>query len=132
MSAFCKPPARARSMFAKTSLIVTLIVSLLFVTQARPVTLPAEMKEGGRCAGMQCARSCCANLMCCKAMEQLQSPQTPSPAPQSTHVQLGTIGLRAYTILFTPPVPRRPFVILDEARTAHTLPPLAVSCIRLI
>ncbi|MEI9892386.1 MAG: hypothetical protein WDN28_00260 [Chthoniobacter sp.] len=64
--------------------------------------------------------------------EQQKTPQTPAPAPQSERVQLAAIDLRAYIILFTPPVPRRPFVILDEAGTAHTLSPLAVSCIRLI
>jgi hypothetical protein len=40
--------------------------------------------------------------------------------------------LRAYTILFFPPAARRPFVILDEPGAAHSLSPLAVSCIQLI
>ena len=132
MIAACHLPNRHRSMFAKTSLILTLIVSLLFVTQAQPVVVPAEMKQGGPCAGMACARGCCANMVCCKTVEQQKAPQTPTPAPQYTHVQLATIGLRAYTLLFIPPAPRRPFVILDEASTAHTLSPLAVSCIQLI
>lgn len=132
MSAACHLPNLTRSMFAKTPLILTLIVSLLFVTQAQPVAIPVEMKKGGSCAGMDCARGCCANIACCKIVEQQKAPQTPTPAPQYTHVQLATIGLRAYTLLFVPPVPRRPLVILDEASTAHTLSPLAVSCIQLI
>ena len=132
MSKLCQLPNRTRSMSAKTSLILTLLVSLLFVTQAQPVALPVEMKQGGTCAGMDCARGCCTNMVCCKVMEQQKAPQTPTPFRQYTHVQLATIGLRAYTLLFIPPAPRRPFVILDEASTAHTLSPLAVSCIRLI
>jgi hypothetical protein len=132
MTASCHLPNRIRSMFAKTSLILTLLVSLLFVTQAQPMTLPVEMKQGGTCAGMECASGCCTNIACCKVMEQQKAPKTPTPAPQYTHVQLATIGLRSYTLLFNPPAPRRPFVILDEASTAHTLSPLAVSCIQLI
>jgi hypothetical protein len=119
-------------MFARTALIFTLIANLLFVTQARPILLPAEMKQGGACAGMRCARGCCTNMVCCKIMEESETPQTPAPAPQNTYVQLATIGLRAQTILLIPSSPREAFVILDEASTGHTLSPLAMSCIRLI
>ena len=120
-------------MFAKISLILTLIVSLLFVTQAQPMTMPVEMKPGGTCAGMQCSRGCCTNTACCTFAEQQQAPLTPVPASQQHfHVQLATIGLRACTILFTPPARERPLVILDETRIAHTLSPLAVGCIQLI
>ncbi len=125
-------------MFARTSLILTLVLSLLFVTQGRTVVLPVpvEMKQGGGCAAMQCGAGCCANVVCCKVTEQQKAPQTPGPAPQSAQghwqVQLAALDLRAYTILFLPPVPRQSFVVADEAGTAHTLPPLAVSCIQLI
>ena len=133
MNTACQPPARTRCMLAKTSLILTLIVSVLFVTQAQPATMPVEMKQGGACAGMQCVRGCCTNTACCTISEQKQAPLTPVPASQQHfHVQLATIGLRAYVLLFTPPARERPLVILDEARTAHTLSPLAVGCIRLI
>ena len=47
-------------MLAKASLILTLIVSLLFVTQAQPLALTVEMKPGGVCAGMPCGHGCCA------------------------------------------------------------------------
>ncbi len=132
MSAPCQLSKRTRPMLAKISLILTLIVSLLFVTQAQPVALPVEMTKGGMCAGLDCASGCCANMACCNMMEQRKAPKTPVPAPQSTHVQLATLGLRAYTLVFTPPASRRPFVISDEAGTAHSLSPLAVSCIRLL
>jgi hypothetical protein len=119
-------------MLARLSIVITLIVSLLFVTHARPVLLPVEMKQGGMCAGMECARGCCANMACCDKMEQQKAPQTPAPAPQQNEVLVATIDLRAYTVLFIPPAPRCPFVILDEASTRHTLSPRAVSCIILI
>ena len=133
MSAVCHSPHRIRSMFAKTSLILTLLVSLLFVTQAQPTALPVEMKQGGACAGMPCVRGCCPNVACCNATEQQNAPQTPASAPQQhTYVQLAAIGLRTYILLFTLPARERPLVILDEASTAHTLSPLAVNCIQLI
>jgi hypothetical protein len=119
-------------MIAKTSLILTLIVSLLFVTKARPVVVPVEMKQGGTCAGMECVSGCCANVACCKTMEQQKAPMPPVAAPQSEHVQLATLGLRAFTFLFTPPAPRCAFIIPGEASMAHTLSPRAVSGIRLI
>jgi hypothetical protein len=90
------------------------------------------MKAGGMCANMRCATGCCANKSCCRVTEEQKAPQAPAPAPQSTHLQLATLGLRAYTILFTPPAREPAFVISDESAVAHTLTPRAVSCIRLI
>lgn len=120
-------------MLARIPLILALIVSLLFVTQAQPMAMPVEMKQGGMCAGMQCLRGCCANTTCCAVVEQKQGPETPAP-PQTQHhdVQFVAIELRAYTLLLPPPAPRCPVVIHDDTWAAHTLPPLAASCIRLI
>ena len=119
-------------MFARTSLILALIVSLLFATQARPVAMPVEMKQGGGCAAMQCLRGCCANTTCCAAVEQEQAPQTPVPPQLQQDVQLIALELRAFTLLLPPPAPRHSVVIRDDTWTAHSLPPLAASCIRLI
>lgn len=132
MSTTSQTPFHHHSMFAKIALIFTLIASLLSVTQSRPMMLPVEMKDGGGCAGAECARGCCTNMACCKAVEESKAPTAPISVAQTAHVQLATIGLRAYTFVFHPPAPRHPFVMRDEARTAHTLSPLAVSCIRLI
>jgi hypothetical protein len=128
----CQFPAHTRSMLAKTSLVLTLIVSLLFVTQAQQAA-PVEMKQGGACAGMECVRGCCANVACCTATAQQKDPPTSAPAPQQhLDVQLAAIALRNYTILPTPPTRQHVFIILDEASTAHSLSPRAASCIRLI
>ena len=119
-------------MSAKLSLILTLILSLLFTTQAQPVVIPVEMKQGGMCANMPCAHGCCANVVCCKIAQQQRAPQKPTTPPQDDCTPLATIGLRTYILLLPPPAPRRPVVIQDDIRAAHSLPPLAVSCIRLI
>ena len=120
-------------MFARIPLILALIVSLLFVTQAQPMAMPVEMKQGGMCAGMQCARGCCSKTSCCSTVEQNQSSETPA-SPQSQHqdVQFVALELRAFTLLLPPSAPRRPVVIRDDTWTAHSLPPLAASCIQLI
>jgi len=119
-------------MFAKTPLILTLIVSLLFATQASQLTQPVEMKTGGVCARVPCAQGCCRNKTCCHVVEQQKSPQTPLPAPRDAVIPLGAVGLAAWTFLFVPPAVERPFVILDEVRAAHSIPTLASNCIRLI
>ena len=119
-------------MRARISIVILLILGLLFGAQAQWMTLPLEMKAGGICATKHCERGCCTNAACCKTTEQQKTPQSPAPAQPIPHLQLATIGLRAWTLLFLPPTPRQPFVILDEIGTAHTLPPLAASCIRLI
>ena len=128
----CQVAVRTRSMLAKISLVLTLIVSLLFVRQAQPMAVPVEMKEGGMCAGMQCVRGCCANVACCTFSEQKQAPLTPASDSQRFHVQLSAVVLRSYFVLFMPPARERPLVIPDDASTAHTLSPLAVGCIQLI
>ena len=118
-------------MYARTILVLTLILSLLALTQAQPLIVPVEMKAGNACAMMKCARGCCANMACCKFVERQRSPETPTAPAQQSHVQLGLLGLRVYSFLFAP-APRPPFVIRDEIGIAHTLPPLAASCIWLI
>jgi hypothetical protein len=119
-------------MRARISIVILLILGLLFGAQAQWMTLPVEMKTDGICATKHCTRGCCANTACCKTTEQQKTPQSPAPSPQIPHLQLATIGLRAWTYLFLPPAPRQPFVIFDEVGAAHTLPPLAASCIQLI
>jgi hypothetical protein len=120
-------------MLAKSSLILTLIVSLLFVTQAQPVATPVEMKPGGACAGVECVRGVCTNVVCCSTTEQQKGRPTPAPASQQqVDIQFAAIALRAYTILPPPSARKLVFAILDEASTAHSLSPRAASCIRLI
>lgn len=121
-------------MLPRASLILTLILSLLFATQARPVVMPVEMKQGGVCAGMSCLRGCCAKVACCAAVEQKDAPQTPAQPPQQQQqdMQFVALELRAFILLFTPPAVRSPVVSRDDTQVAHTLPPLATSCIRLI
>src|ERR1700761_9153935 len=99
-------------MRARISIAILLILGLLLGAQAQWMTLPVEMKTGGVCATKHCARGCCANPACCHTIEKQKTPASPAPAQHITHLQLATLGLRAWTFLLLPPAPRHPFVIL--------------------
>ena len=117
-------------MSAKAPLILALVASLFFSTQAFPFTSPLEMTKGD-CAKMECAIGCCANKACCAAMQQHRAPQPIHGTPR-LNLQLAAIGLRDFAPLYFLPPALRSFVIRDDAHAGHTPPPLAVNCIRLI
>src|SRR5580658_2689462 len=117
-------------MFAKASLILTLVMSLFFSTQVFPVTSPAEMTKGD-CAKMECAMGCCANKACCAAMEQHRAPK-PMEGASRAGLQLAAIRLRDFAPLYFLPPALRSFAIRDDAHAGHAPPLLAVNCIRLI
>lgn len=117
-------------MFAKTSLILTIVMNLFFSTQVFPVTSPAEMARG-ECAKMECAMGCCANKACCAATEQHRTQQ-PIHGASHLDLQLAAVRFRDFApIYFLPPAPRS-FAIRDDALAGHTPPLLAANCIRLI
>ena len=124
-------PVCTRSMFAKTLLILMLIVSLLFVTQARPEADSRAVKIPS-CLAMVCMKPCCANMPCCATQPQRDQAPEQAPAPVRGGVELAAIAAHTFSFLYALPAPERRFVIRDEACAAHTLPPLAASCIRLI
>ena len=124
-------PVCTRSMFAKTSLILTLIVSLLFVTQTRPVADSRAVKMPS-CLAMVCVKQCCANMACCATQPQRDPAPEQAPAPSRGGMELAAIAAHTFSFLYALPAPECRFVIRDEARAAHTLPPLAVTCIWLI
>lgn len=124
-------PVCTRSMFAKTSLILTLIVSLLCVTQARSAA-DSRAVQMPSCAAMVCMKPCCANMPCCATQPQHDPAPEQAPAPSRGGMELTVIAAHTFSFLYALSAPARRFVIRDEARAAHTLPPLAATCIRLI
>ncbi len=118
-------------MHAKFILTLTLLVSLLFGAAA-PALQPAEMKQGAMCGDAPCVRPCCANQKCCNIVQQQKAPENANPAPSQVQAPMALLGLRILIEFFNPPAPRPAFVLRDDTRIPHTLPPLAVSCIRLI
>ena len=131
MNSACQLPARIRSMFAKTTLILTLLLSLLFVTQARPAADSRAVKMPS-CVAMVCMKPCCANMPCCATQPQHDPAPEQAPAPARGGVELAALAAQTFPFLYTLPAPQRRFVIRGEACAAHTLPPLAATCIRLI
>jgi hypothetical protein len=118
-------------MFAKASLILTVVVGLFFSTQVFPVTFPLEMTRGN-CAKMECTMGCCANKACCAAMQQHRTPQPIHRTTSRPDLQLATLKLRDVAPLYFLPPALGSLVVRDEAQAGHTPPPLAVNCIRLI
>lgn len=111
---------------------LALILGLLFAAPARAAVSPVEMSPGGVCEGMQCARGCCANPACCKIVEEQRASRPQPPARRAAQAQAAAIRPRFCFLFIALPAPCRPFVIRDAAGTAHALPPLTLSCIRLI
>ena len=126
----CYVPRSGIAMFAKASLILTLVMSLFFSTQVFPVTFPAEMTKGD-CAKMQCATGCCANNACCAAMEQHRAPLPLRGTPRADF-QLGAVRLLNIAPLYFLPPALPSFVLRDDAHAWHKPPLLAVICVRLI
>ena len=127
MNAMCHLPAhRSSALLAKTAIILTLILSLLCVTQA-----PA-MPQLAKAAGAKCKPGCCANMACCVRHGEQPAQHIPAPVVPRGDVQLAALELHTFTLLYTVPATERTFVILDEARAGHALPPRLAGCIRLI
>lgn len=119
------------AMIAKVSLMLTLAVSLFFATQVFPLAAPAGLPRG-RCAQAPCRMGCCASKACCMIKQAQETPPPPMLAASGLDFQLGPIGWPVSSLLYPLPAARRAFAIRDDARTSHTLPLRAVTCIRLI
>ena len=112
-------------MSAKTPLILTLLASLLFAMQ-----VPAMPERPLAC--VKCTMACCADKVCCTMSGQPPAPRTPAPVVPRNDAQLVAIEFLRVPFLYALPATERAFVILDEARAGHALPPRLAGCIRLI
>ena len=118
-------------MFARAFLILSLVLRLLFSPQAGAAA-DARLAKLPGCVATVCAKPCCASMVCCVAQPQRESAPGQAPAPSRGGVELALIAAHTVTCLYARPAPQRCFVMRDGARAAHTLPPLAATCIRLI
>ena len=118
-------------MFARTFLILSLIVSLLAGPQACPAADSRGMKSPA-CTAAACSKPCCAGTACCATHPQRDPAPVQAPAPSRGGMDMALIGADTLSFLYALPAPQRRFVIRDEIHAAHTLPPLAANCIRLI
>ena len=128
MNVACDSRSIIRSpMIARILLILALVLSPLALPAAdsRAVKMPS-------CVAMVCVKPCCASMVCCVAQPQRESAPEQAPAPVRGGVESADISAQTFPFLYALPAPQPRFVIRDEARAAHTLPPLAATCIRLI
>jgi hypothetical protein len=118
-------------MSAKLFILMTLLVSLLAAPFAQQATAQAPVKMPG-CAKMNCVRGCCAVMPCCVKSQESEPQPVRAPLPPRADVQFAALEFPTLSLLYTLPPPLRTFVVVDEVRAVHSLPPLATSCIQLI
>lgn len=119
-------------MLARTSLIFTLILSLLFTAQALPVARPVVKSDPTGCVEVACVNRCCPSKACCEGSQQQQPPQSPTPLAPRPEFQPAPLDFQIFALLYALPRAARNFIIVDEVSGGHALPPLTASCIRLI
>lgn len=119
-------------MSAKLFILMTLLVSLVAAPFARQATVQAAPVKMPGCAMMNCVRGCCAVMPCCIQSQDTQPQPVRAPAPPRADAQFAAFEFPAFSLLYTLPPPSRTFVMVDEVRAVHSLPPLASSCIQLI
>ena len=86
-------------MFARTSLVLTLILSLLLGAQALPIARPVVKSEPAKCVEMVCVKGCCSNKACCESSQQQQAPQSPTPLAPPPELQLAPIDFQIFALL---------------------------------
>jgi len=118
-------------MFARLSIVIVLVLSLLFGAQAHPALQPVKAKMPG-CAAMKCVQGCCPSMLCCAPQEKDAPPPAPMPAPQRGSLDVATLGLFATSFLYVLPPVEAKVVAAHDAAIPHALPRLEVSCICLI
>lgn len=119
-------------MSAKSALIFTLILSLLFTSQALPVARPVAKSDPVKCVEMPCVKGCCHSKACCEMAQQQKAPEVPRPLAPRPELQVAPIDFSFFALVFAPRWTTREFFILDEVSGGHLLPPLVTSCIQLI
>ncbi len=117
---------------ARLTIVILLVLGLLSGAQG-PRTVRSEMANRPDCAAMECVDACCGEMACCAApLTPNQSQPVQAPAPRQVGVDLATMDLRTFPILYLLPVAAHRFEIPEDAQTEHTLPRLAATCIHLI
>ena len=119
-------------MRARASVIFTLILSLLFVSQVQLTAraVPLVSTCSGTCD--RCTRGCCGDMACCLKSEQKNSSSAPAPSPHQYEVKLGTLGLQWPVRLSAAPAKLESFVVFDVLSSDHRRSPLAITGVLLI
>jgi hypothetical protein len=118
-------------MFARISLVVTLLASLLCAWLVTP-TRAVPRRDAGECESMPCVKACCAMKACCESGQQQEAPRSPESLAARTELQLAAPSFHVFAMLYVPAPSSREFIMAEEWSGAHAPPPLARSCIQLI
>ena len=116
-------------MRTKAAILFTVALALL----ARPLQLPAASCILSNAPSVEaCAPKCCANKACCAVSEKNSAPVS-QPLYQSGDAKQQVIGFVAVPVIdsIAETAFAQPGCVLIPVR-AHSPPPLAATCIRLI
>ena len=116
----------------RAHIILVLLLSLLFTTQAPIATAqPTGAKMPG-CAMTTCISGCCSQMACCARSRQDPRHEEQTPAPHRINLEFVALGQQDFSVLYALPSAARRLVPREEAQGTHTLPRLAATCIQLI
>ncbi len=119
-------------MFARISLIVPLLLSLLCAGLTPPAPRAVVQREAGACVGMACLKGCCTMKTCCDSARQQQAPKPPESRAARPELQLIAPSFQVFAEVYVRTERASHFITADEQSGAHAPPPLARSCIQLI
>lgn len=119
-------------MFARISLILPLLLSLLCAGLTAPPTREVVQREAGACVGMECLKACCTMKTCCDSAQQQQAPKSPESLAARPELQLIAPSFQVFAEVYVRRERAWHFITADEWSGAHAPAPLARSCIQLI
>src|SRR4051812_2276711 len=119
-------------MFARISLILPLLLSLLCAGFVAPPRREVAPREAQGCVAMACRTACCTMKACCDSARQQPAPKSPESLAARPELQLIAPSFQVFAGLYVAPTGTWNFIPADETSGAHAPPPLARSCIQLI
>ena len=104
-----------------------------FALVAATVQLPAVTCIGGDTSSKKaCKPGCCSNMACCETSQKRTGPPVqPLARPGLDQQNISALPASATVVLVIPPA-IEPHVFSSAEGRAHSPPPLALICIRLI
>jgi len=111
-----------------------ILIAVVLAMAIRPLQLPAASCILSNAPSPEgCKPNCCANKSCCATSKKSTMPVSPPLAKSSEANQQQAIGFVSVPLIDSIPVAASPQPLCVSASVrAHSPPPLAATCIRLI
>ena len=116
-------------MFGKNSISLMLATALVIGAVRLPAAAPCILSNAP--VEKTCAMDCCKNISCCETSQQRTAPPV-QPLARAGSDQQNILTLPTAPVAVFNYVEEPSFIFSSAARSAHSPPPLALICIRLI